>query len=90
MAAVGERAQRLYADGYAARWKDGTVLTVTNPKGEEYEVDTLLETCTCPFFTKGEGKRPCKHLLGQRQLLEDQSRHALGESPGLTVLSKQA
>ena len=82
MANVNARAQRLYDDGYRARWTGGSVLAVRNPQGVVYEVDAEAATCGCPFFQKycnsqtqsGCRRKPyrCKHLLGYRRLLSRQ------------------
>ena len=72
LANVNERAGRLFEDGYRAEWLDEYVLEVTNEEGTPYEVDTLFETCTCPFYTERHGRGSCKHLLGWKRLLERQ------------------
>ena len=76
LANVNARAQRLYEDGYRAEWLDEYVLEVTNEEGTGYEVDTLFETCTCPFYTERQGRYACKHLLGWKRLLERQQQAA--------------
>ena len=69
------RAQRLYEDGYTAVWiEEGYELSITNEEGTSYTVNTLLETCTCPYWTTHQGKRQCKHLLGWERLLLRQAR----------------
>lgn len=78
LANVNERAQRLYSDGYRARWIDSRLVEIHSPQGEIYEIDTAARTCDCPFFTKASKKRQpdpdrtCKHLLGLSKLLEIQ------------------
>ena len=72
MANVNDRAMRLFADGYRARWTDKIVLSIRSPKGDVYCVDTQAETCDCPFFQKHSGRHSCKHLLGWRRLLSRQ------------------
>ncbi len=82
MANVSARAQRLFDDGYRARWTGGSALAVRSPQGVVYEVDTAVGTCDCPFFQKycnfqkQSGHRckhyHCKHLLGYRRLLSRQ------------------
>ena len=70
MANVNARAQRLFEDGYRARWIGPGRLAVRNGRGAVYEVDTQTGTCDCPFFRKG-GRR-CKHVLGWGRLLARQ------------------
>ena len=72
MANVNDRALRLFADGYRARWRGGSTLSIRSPKGEVYCLDTRTETCNCPFFQKHSGRHPCKHLLGMERLLARQ------------------
>jgi hypothetical protein len=78
LANVNERAQRLYSDGYRARWIDSVTVEIYSPQGETYQIDTDTRTCDCPFFTKASKKsqrnpdRTCKHLLGLSKLLEKQ------------------
>lgn len=72
MANVNDRALRLFADGYRARWRNRTVLCVRSPKGGTYRLDTQAETCDCPFFQKHSGRHSCKHLLGWKRLLARQ------------------
>jgi hypothetical protein len=78
LANVNERAQRLYNDGYRARWIDSSLVEVASPSGETYQIDTDARTCDCPFFEKGKAQRrrgpdrTCKHLLGLSKLLEIQ------------------
>src|SRR5437762_1025023 len=60
------KADRLFEDGYCADVKatvDGEPVsyTVSSPDGEQYEVSTLFEQCTCPCFAQW---RTCKHLRG--------------------------
>jgi predicted nucleic acid-binding Zn finger protein len=75
-AKVNARASRLFADGYKVEVETactaGIYYRVTNPAGEEYIVDPLINTCSCLYFTKNEGKKRCKHQIGVRQLVEDQ------------------
>ena len=76
LANVNERAKRLFENGYHAVWiEEGYTLAVTNDEGTAYTVDTLFETCTCPFFSGWQGRHPCKHLLGWERLLEQQAAH---------------
>jgi hypothetical protein len=78
LANVQERANRLFEDGYRARWIDSSLVEIHSPKGETYEIDTDARTCGCPFFEKGKAQRrrgpdrTCKHLLGLSKLLEKQ------------------
>jgi hypothetical protein len=64
LAAINARSQRLFADCYRAAWLDDHLLEVLTPQGETYEIDMVSGTCSCPFFTKHQGKYSCKHLLG--------------------------
>ena len=70
MANVNARAQRLFENGYRARWVGPHVLAIRNDRGAVYRVDTQAETCDCPFFRKSG--HPCKHSLGWRRLLARQ------------------
>jgi len=70
MANVNDRAQRLFEDGYRARWVGLHLLVVCNGRGAVYQLDTQAETCDCPFFRKSG--HPCKHSLGWRRLLSRQ------------------
>jgi hypothetical protein len=64
----------LFEDGYHAVWdEEGYTLDITNDEGATYQVNTLFETCTCPFWTKHLGRYACKHLLGWKRLLERQT-----------------
>lgn len=72
LANVNDRAQRLFADGYRARWRNRTFLSVRSPKGDIYRLDTLAGTCDCPFFQRNAGRYFCKHLLGWERLLSRQ------------------
>ena len=72
MANVNTRAGRLYYDGYRAKRLTAHTIRITSPEQVEYVVDQVNQDCECPFFTKREGKYPCKHLLGADQLLADQ------------------
>lgn len=80
---VNHRAQRLHEDGYrltvvSDKPKTGKVYSITAPKGHSYTVDTLLETCTCPYFANrnphvaedpfAEKRIFCKHYLGAEKL----------------------
>ena len=69
MANVNDRAQRLFEDGYRARWRGAGGLEVRNGKGETYLVDSRAETCDCPFYRAHRGRHTCKHCLGWRRLL---------------------
>ena len=77
MANVNKRAQRLHDDGYRAQRLDEFAAEVTTPAGKLYLVDTLTDRCDCDFFAEHQGLHPCKHLLGLKNLLEDQEREAL-------------
>ena len=70
MANVNHRAQRLFEDGYRARWTRPPVLAICNGKGTVYRVDTQAEACDCPFFVRSG--HPCKHVLGWHKLLARQ------------------
>ena len=72
MANVNDRAQRLFADGYRARWRNSAILSVRSPKGAAYRLDMQAKTCDCPFFGKHFGRYFCKHWLGWKQLLSRQ------------------
>ena len=72
MANVNARAERLFEDGYRARWIGPGLLAVRNGRGAAYEVDTVAGTCGCPFFLRGG--HACKHLLGWERLLVRQRR----------------
>ena len=72
MANVNDRAQRLFEDGYRARWKGAGRLEIRNGKGAAYLVDSETETCDCPFYRAHQGRRPCKHCLGWARLLSQQ------------------
>jgi hypothetical protein len=78
LANVQARADRLFEDGYRARWIDSSLVEVDSPQGETYQIDTDTRTCDCPFFEKGKAQRrrgpdrTCKHLLGLSKLLEKQ------------------
>ena len=69
MANVNGRAQRLFEDGYRARWREAGRLEVRNGKGETYLVDSETDTCDCPFYRAHRGRHACKHCLGWRRLL---------------------
>lgn len=82
MANVNDRSLRLFEKGCRARWRDVAVLSVRNPEGTAYRVDTHARTCDCPFFQKHTGRHSfkhlsnkhlsCKHLLGWKRLLSQQ------------------
>ncbi len=72
LANVQARALRLFEDGYRAERLDEYTVEITSPAGETYEIDTLFETCSCPFYRWWQGRHPCKHLLGYGQLLARQ------------------
>jgi len=77
MANVNDRSLRLFESGYRARWRDAAILSVHNPGGTAYRVDTHAGTCDCPFFQKHAGRHfgkhlSCKHLLGWERLLSQQ------------------
>lgn len=72
MANVNGRAQRLFEDGYRARWSKCGGLEVRSSKGATYLVDTQTDACDCPFYRAHQGKHQCKHGLGWRMLLSKQ------------------
>ena len=72
MANVNDRAQRLFEDGYRARWNGAGMLEIRNGKGAAYLVDSETGTCDCPFYRAHQGRRPCKHCLGWARLLSQQ------------------
>ena len=72
MANVNGRAQRLFEDGYRARWNGAGLLKIRSGKGAAYLVDTEAETCDCPFYRAHQGRHPCKHSLGWRLLVSRQ------------------
>ena len=75
MANVNARAQRLFENGYRARWTGTELLAVRNSHGCVYQLDTQAETCDCPFFLKRNQSKSghiCKHILGWRKLLARQ------------------
>jgi len=72
MANVNDRAQRLFEDGYRARWNGNGRLEIRSAKGAAYLVDTEAETCDCPFYRAHQGRHPCKHSLGWRRLISKQ------------------
>ena len=82
MANVNDRSRRLFENGYRAHWRDAAVLSVRNPGGTAYRVNTHAGTCDCPFFQKHAGRYSfnhlsgkhlsCKHLLGWERLLSQQ------------------
>lgn len=72
MANVNSRAQRLFEDGYRARWNGTGLLEIRSAKGAAYFVDTEAETCDCPFYRAHQGRHPCKHSLGWRLLVSKQ------------------
>jgi len=69
MANVNSRSQRLFEDGYRARWNGNARLEIRSAKGAVYLVDTEAETCDCPFYRAHQGRHPCKHSLGWHRLL---------------------
>lgn len=69
MASVNARAEALFESGYRARWAGPGQLSVRNSRGAAYLVETLVQTCECPFFRAHQGRYPCKHLLGWTRLL---------------------
>ncbi len=80
LAGVNERAARLFEDGYRASWSDEYVLEITNDEGTTYTVDTLFDTCTCPFYTRWAARYDCcKHILGYKRLLDAEVAHAEAE-----------
>ena len=72
MANVNGRAQRLFEDGYRARWTGAGQLEVRSARGKAYLVDSRAETCDCPFYRAHRGRHACKHCLGWRLLLSKQ------------------
>jgi len=72
LAGVNERSQHLFRDGYYAKRLDEYIVEINTPDGETYEVDTVFETCSCPFYKAWQGRHDCKHLLGYPKLLGDQ------------------
>lgn len=72
MANVNARSERLFEDGYRARWLGTYLLEIRNRAGAAYRIDTLSETCDCPFFRGHGGRHPCKHVLGRKRLLARQ------------------
>ena len=72
MASVNDRSLRLFEGGYRARWREAAILSVHNPSGTAYRVDTHAGTCDCPFFQNHAGRHCCKHLLGWKRLLSQQ------------------
>ena len=69
LASVNARAETLFESGYRARWAGSARLLVRNGRGAAYLVETLAQTCECPFFRAHQGRYPCKHLLGWTRLL---------------------
>ena len=72
MANVNDRAQRLFEDGYRARWAGPDFLSVRSVRGTVYAVDTQGQACDCPFYRAHRGRHACKHCLGWRLLLSKQ------------------
>jgi predicted nucleic acid-binding Zn finger protein len=73
LANIHKRAARLYANGYRVRpTDDENIFEVDSPTGSIYLVNTLLQTCTCPFFVNYEGEYSCKHVLGISSLIRSQ------------------
>jgi len=72
MANVNARAQSLFDSSYRARWRGQHALEIRSPKGTVYQVNTLIDSCDCPFFRGHAGRHPCKHSLGWRKLLSRQ------------------
>ena len=72
MANVNDRAQRLFEDGYRARWNGAGLLEIRSTKDAVYLVDTEAETCDCPFHRAHQGRHSCKHILGWRRLVSKQ------------------
>ena len=68
-ARVNDRASRLFAEGYTATQKDEVTYLVRNEEGTAYEVCTIFDSCTCPFY-KQNGF--CKHFYGLKELLSTQ------------------
>lgn len=77
LANLNHRAQRLFTDSYRGRWLDDHLLEVTAPSGQTYEIDTIATSCSCPFFTRHQGRYGCKHILGYQKLLTDQEAHRM-------------
>src|SRR5260221_5063353 len=87
LANVQARAARLFEDGYVARRTEPHRLALTGPHGATYELDSQDRSCSCPFFTKHQGRYDCKHLLGASCLLQKQAevqRHNRREWEALT------
>jgi predicted nucleic acid-binding Zn finger protein len=73
LANIHRRAARLYANGYRVRPTDNeNVFEVDSPTGSVYLVDTVNQTCTCPFFVTYDGEYSCKHVLGIASLIRSQ------------------
>ena len=72
MANVNDRAQRLFENGYRARWNEAGLLGIRSGKGAAYLVDIESGACDCPFYRAHQGRHPCKHGLGWRWLLSQQ------------------
>ena len=49
---VQARSERLFDDGYRAKYHDPACIIVINPRGIRYTVNPLCKTCTCPFFAE--------------------------------------
>jgi hypothetical protein len=51
---------------------DEDTLHIQNEEGTRYELSTLFETCTCPFY---QHHQYCKHLLGWEKLEREQEEY---------------
>ncbi len=75
LANVNKRAQRLFEDGYRIRSLDGNLYLIHTQHGATYTLNRAEGSCTCPFFTKNNGRYSCKHVLGWRKLQVTQRFH---------------
>lgn len=66
------RAERLFQDGYTLTRIDEDTLSIQNGEGTRYQVSTLFETCSCPFYQHHEY---CKHVLGCEKLESEQAEY---------------
>ena len=68
-ARVQDRANRLFADGYRARYlADEDVILVQSDEGSTYRVGVVFEDCDCPHYQERDW---CKHAIGAQKLLQD-------------------
>lgn len=75
LANVNYRAQSLFEDGYRIRSLDGNLYLIRSEQGAVYTLDRSEQSCTCPFFTKNNGRYSCKHVLGWKKLQISQWSH---------------